>query len=358
MYTKDELAIIVLDSMLGIEYKHKINILAAVKRPSDLFDKEAAGRVAFSVIGENKANTVASAFNDDYAGFILEKCEKRGTKVITKISEGYPSEYVNVFMPPLCLYCNGDERLLSKDKKFAIVGSRKCSPEMLALTTDFAAEISSAGGIIVTGSAGGADIAAIKGSLDSGSVISVVAGGIDHVYPEFNRRLIEKVENSALVISEQPPEYEVKPWLFPMRNRLIAGLSKGVLITGGKLDSGARHTATFALDDGKEVFAFPYPPRSAIGALCNSLIKNSGAALCDDVNDILSFLGLERKEEEKTELEGDELSVFKLIKEGVEDADAILEKTGMKMFELAPVLTSLELQGLIVKLSGNSYKAV
>ena len=189
-----------------------------------------------------------------------------------------------------------------------------------------------------------------------GKVVSVLAGGINHVYPDYNKRLIDKVEKNALVISEQPPDYEVKPWMFPVRNRIIAGLAKGVLIAGGKKDSGARHTATFALEGGKDVYAFPYSVGIATGELNNYLIKN-GAYLCDDVNDILHNLGIEKTEEKPLDLEEDQLKIYELIKSGTDGVDTLLEASGMKMYELAPVLTELEVGGFIVKLAGNIYKA-
>ncbi len=355
-YTADELAVIALDSILGLEYKHKMKILEAVKRPSDLLN--GATDVVFDVLDDSKARTVANAFGKDYTDYVVEKLEKRATKAITCYSEGYPDEFENCYLPPICVYCNGNVNLLYEEHKFSIVGSRKSPTDISAITTEYASALAEAGACVVTGSAGGGDTAAIKGALPTGKVVSILAGGINKVYPEYNKRLIESVEKDALVISEQPPDYEVKPWLFPMRNRLIAALGKGVLITSGKYDGGARHTAAFALDQGKEVFAFPYPPKATYGQLCNSLIKTSGAALCDDVNDILSFLGL-NSEKGKPELTDEtEKRVYELIKEGVDNADIILKELSMKSFELAPVLTSLELQGYIAKDAGNNYKAI
>ena len=357
-YTNDELAVIVLDSMMGFEYKHKKRILDKFSSPKEVFaDKNAFKEAAFSVVEESKAKTVVAAFDESYISYILEKYENRGTSVITYISDDYPESLKNVDCPPLCLYCNGNVDLLKKRHKFAIVGSRKCLPDICAITKDFSSKLSDAGVCLVTGSAGGADTSTIEGALDRGSVISVLAGGINHVYPDYNKRLIAKAEKSALVISEQPPDYEVKPWMFPVRNRIIAGLAEAVLIAGGKMDSGARHTATFALEGGKDVYAFPYSLGIATGELNNHLIKN-GAYLCDDVNDILSNLGVEcAKEDPSPDLDEEQMKIFAFIKNGADSVDILLEKSGMKMYELAPVLTELEVGGFIVKLAGNTYKA-
>ncbi|MBR1891909.1 MAG: DNA-protecting protein DprA, partial [Clostridia bacterium] len=176
-------------------------------------------------------------------------------------------------------------------------------------------------------------------------------------YPAYNKQLIERVEKFGLVISEQPPDFEVKPWLFPVRNRIIAGLAEGVLVAAGKRDSGARHTATFALEGGKDVFAFPYSIGVSYGELPNSLIK-SGAHLCDDVNDILETMRVDVKKVASVKLEGDEKNVFSLIKDGVILADDLVERSGLKSYEVATVLTKLELGGFIARAAGNTYKAI
>jgi len=357
-YTNDELAVILLDSMLGLEYKHKKNILDRFPSPSGIFaDKEKFVNVVFDVVKESKAKTVAASFDREYLKYILDGYKERGTVVVTYVSDGYPEELTYVDSPPLALYCNGNVGLLKSAPKFSIVGSRKCLPDICAITKDYAAKLSEADVCLVTGSAGGADTATIEGAMGGGKVICVLAGGINHVYPEYNRRLIQKVEKNALVVSEQPPDCEVKPWMFPVRNRIIAGLGRGVLIAGGKKDSGARHTATFALEAGKDVFAFPYSLGIVTGELNNYLIKN-GAYLCDNVNDVFSSLGIKAKKQEPIEnqLDGAALSIYKHIAEGADSVDALIEKTGLKAYDIAPALAELEVLGFIVRLAGNTYK--
>lgn len=357
-YDRDELAVILLDSMMGLEYKNKIAILDRLDSPKQLFSQDDyVTEVIYSVLPESKANTVASAFNENYLNHVVTKLESRNVRVITKYSENYPESLQNVDCPPLCLYCNGNVSLLEEQKIFAVVGTRKCPSDVLRLTKDFASQLSEAGLCLVTGSAGGVDSAVIEGALPSEKIISVVAGGINNVYPAYNKQLIERVEKFGLVISEQPPDFEVKPWLFPVRNRIIAGLAEGVLVAAGKRDSGARHTATFALEGGKDVFAFPYSIDVSYGELPNSLIK-SGAHLCDDVNDILETMRVDVKKVASVKLEGDEKTVFSLIKDGVILADDLVERSGLKSYEVATVLTKLELGGFIARAAGNTYKAI
>ena len=296
-------------------------------------------------------------FDKKYHDYVFAGLEKHQTVCVTLYSEGYPQLLKQTDIPPLVLYCNGNTGLLKKEKTFAIVGSRKCLPYAIELAKDFSGKIAKGGAVVVTGSAGGADKAAIDGAVESGNLISVIAGGIGHIYPEYNKTAILKVAETGLVVSEQSPDCAVKPWMFPVRNRIIAGLSKGVLIVGGDRESGARHTANYAADYGREVFAFPYSIGIKSGELNNELIK-SGCNLCDDINDIFDFLKIKENTEDKISLKGDEAVIYAAIKDGFDDVNKLVLKTDKKMFELAPILSSLEIEGLIVKMAGNKYKTV
>ncbi len=357
-YTLNEVAIIVLDSIIELEYKHKKLVLSKFNEPKDILaNSEKTKEIIYSLFDKPLASIINLSFSKDYFNYIVEKYEKLGTRVITYLSKDYPEELTNIDSPPLCLYCNGNIGLLSKNKKFSIVGSRKTLTDICQLTKNVSKSLSESDVVIVTGSAGGADKSAIEGAVASGNIISVLAGGLSFVYPAYNKRLIEVVEENGLVISEHQPATPSRPWMFPVRNRIIAGLSSGVLIVSGSKESGARHTANFALDYGREIFAFPYSLGISSGELPNSLIK-AGANLCEGVADIFNFFGIEEKPVKKIELDEDEQMVYDLIKEGICDVDEILKKLNIQMFELAPTLSMLELDGLIVKLAGNKYKTV
>ena len=359
-YDKGSLAAIVLDSLVGLEYKHKIKLLQSVRDPKELFCLPVdADEYLSSVLGQAKANTVRTALKDaDYHRYVIEGLNEKGTKCIPITDENdYPFLLRNSHLPPFVLYCNGNTDLLKTEYPFAIVGSRKCLPNYNAYAENYAKDLSLAGATIVTGCAGGADTAAIKGALDTGRIISVIAGGIDHIYPEYSKSLVKNIVENGLVVSEYPPDYSVKPWMFPMRNRIIAGLSKGVLIVGGDLDSGARYTAASAVEYGREVFAFPYSLGIKSGELNNSLIK-SGAAICTELKDVTDFLGIKTQKEEQTDLSGDLKEVYELIKSGVDETFRLVERTEIPVFELSAILSELEIDGLIVKLSGNKYKTV
>lgn len=359
-YDKKELAVIALDALYGVEYKYEKKILDSVKNPEDLFKGKAfVEKVLAECFSEVKANTVAMSLTAEFADSVVKSLDKRGVTAITCYSKEYPERLKNVDSPPLVLYCVGNIDLLNESKILGAVGSRKTLPYAEELLKNVVSTVVKAGATIVTGSATGADKAAISASLESGKIISVLTGGIDHVYPECNRSIIEKVAKRGLVISEQAPSVAPTYWMFPVRNRIIAGLSDAVLIASGDKKSGARHTADFALNYGRQVFAFPYSVGIKSGELCNDLIKN-GAALCDGYQDILDELGLsfDETEEEVLELDEEEKKLYDAISNGMEDMTKYCMQHGVRFVEIAPTISSLEIQGLIVKTAGNRYKPV
>lgn len=359
MYTVEELAIITLDSLSGLEYKHKNSILNAIEDLSKLFslDENVFQKIAL-IIGEAKSNAVKLAFDREYVKKLLNDMQDRNIVAITFLSDGYPERLKQIAAFPLVIYAKGRVELLKNENPFAIVGSRKTLPYATKFASYIAKEVSDLGGVVVTGSAIGGDRSAILGALDSGNVISVLAHGHDCVYPESNRSLIEKVEKKGLVISEYPFSVASRSWMFPVRNRIIAGLSRGVLVVSGEMDSGARHTANYALEFNREIFALPYSIGITSGSLCNHLIK-SGAYLCEGIEDVCQCLDVEdREKEESISLDEEEKKVYYAIKNGCDNANSLIAECGLKIFELTPIISSLEIKGLIVKMLGNKYKSI
>lgn len=360
VYTDGELAVLALDSLKGLEYKYEMAALKAVPSPEFLFSGGEALKTRLApAIGEQKAKTVAMSLTKQYCASVVSGLEKRGITAVTLFSEEYPERLKVIDAPPLVLYCKGNTALLSSSKTFGTAGSRKTLPYAEQLLKNIAKTCAAAGITVVTGNAPGADRAALTSSYESGKVISVIIGGFDHIYPECNSSLVNAVAKTGLVVSEQPPDVAPMYWMFPVRNRIIAGLSDAVLVVSGDKKSGARHTAEFALNYGKSVFAFPYSVGIKSGELCNELIKN-GAGLCDSCDDILDELDVkfDPAEEEALSLEGDEKKLYEAIKGGAEDMTKYCNENGVKFFEIAPALSSLEIMGLIVKTAGNRYKPV
>ncbi len=359
IYSADERAIIWLDGFLGLSKEQKLKMIAAVKSPSALLEDIT---LLEQFVGDTVAQTVYSAVRSSLnAGFdntVLRELEELGVTAVTCMSDNYPDCFLTIPDPPLVIYCIGDLELLSERNRFTIVGSRKTLAPMISLAEDYAKQLAESGVVIVTGLAEGVDSAVIKGALPTGNIISVLPGGFKHIYPEFNKSLFNKIKENGLVISEYPPDAVSKAYHFPERNRLLAALSKGVLICSAGKKSGTSYTADFANEYGKDVFAFPYTIGVPSGEGCNAMIKEY-AMLCDSVEDIFTSFGISpKKQEAKLDLSEREKKVFSCIKEGEIHIDLLLQKTGYKIFEISPVLTMLEIKKLIVKNPGNTYTAI
>ena len=358
--TRDENALIFLDSFESLEYKHKKALLDLAKTPCDLFRNTDIINGYFSSIGKPQ---IASAMllalkNKDYVKEIIQSSLVGADDVITLASENYPIELANIPTPPIVLYARGNLSLL-KRQKFAIVGSRKTLPLYAKKAEEIAQRLSSSGVVIVTGIAEGADTSAIKGALPSGNIISVFAGEVGKVYPSTANELAQKIITSGgLILSEFPAGRTPRVYSYPIRNRIIAGLSLGALIVSGAESSGARYTAGYSVDFGREVFCLPYGIGVASGEICKSLIKN-GAVMVESAEEIASALNINLKEENQEEiaLSASEQTLYKLIRYGVSNTDILAERSGLMIFEIISALGMLELKGLIVKDSNGEYSS-
>ena len=355
-YSRQETDAIVLDSFEEITYKNKYLILSGQENAFSKYDKNAPSLI--KSLSEGVYNKVRGKFSDgDYRKKVLSSLEKKKVTCITYFSDNYPEDLRQIPNPPIVLYCKGNLSLL-KNRRFAIVGSRRTQSNIMRECSKIADELSGTF-TIVTGMADGADSAAVEGALKSGKVISVLAYGFDHVYPAVSERLIKRVEQNGLLLSEYPPEIQPRNYQFPIRNRIIAGLSDAVLVVSAGKKSGALITASYAVEYGKQVMAFPYGMGVTYGEGCNQLIKQ-GANLVENTLDIFEAFGLEYKPPEKQiELTNDEQIALAAIKEAGEAfAPAIAEKLNKLPHQIIPVLSSLEIKGLIIRLGGNRYAAL
>ncbi|MBT2573370.1 DNA-processing protein DprA [Bacillus sp. ISL-51] len=188
----------------------------------------------------------------------LSDFRRQGISVIPISSSRYPSWLKTIYDPPAVLFAKGDASLLEKGRKIGIVGTRKPTEDGIKAVHHLTAELSKKGWIIVSGLAAGIDGLSHKASIRAkGHTIGVIAGGFHHIYPRENLPLAEYMAEHQLLLSEHPPETKPKKWHFPMRNRIISGLSEGIVVVQGKEKSGSLITAYQALEQGREVFAVP-----------------------------------------------------------------------------------------------------
>lgn len=296
----------------------------------------------------------------------LDELKRKNIRVIPLMSRSYPKSLKNISDPPICLYVKGDISQTenfnnSSDLFFAIVGTRTPTPYGQQVAKKFAYELAKAGFIIVSGMAIGIDSEAHKAAIDAeGKTIAVLGCGVDIVYPAVNGYLYEKIiKTGGLIISEFPPGQMVQKGLFVARNRLISGLSMGVLVVEGAKDSGSLITARYAGEQGKEVFAPPGPLTSEMSAAPNLLIRQ-GARLVTSISDILEEFNLKlapkKKEDITKDLNTEERVLFEILVKETKLADELAEETKQSVEKVLHLLTILEIKGIVEKNSQGKYQ--
>jgi len=265
-------------------------------------------------------------------------------------SPEYPDELKNIYYPPKSLYVKG-LALDSLQPRVAIVGSRKCTAYGRAIAGELARDLAAMGIVVVSGLAKGIDAAAHSGALRTGKTISVLGCGFDFIYPKENKNLYQLIPEQGAIITEYPDDTPPISQNFPGRNRIISGLSLGVIVVEATRKSGALITADFALEQNKEVMVVPGHIKSPSSAGCHELIK-AGAALVTTADDVLDNLGLESassKAEPKDELSETELLLLKIIEFEPLHIDRLALESGRAVSETAAVLLQLEIKGYIKK---------
>lgn len=354
-YTQEETNLIVLDSFAELTYRQKYLLLSRLQTPHPDFDRYE--NLLIKSLADGVYNKVRTLFSDaDYRMRVIDELEQKGVTCVTFFTEGYPDCLSQIPCPPLVLYGKGNFSLLS-ERKFAVVGSRVTLPNVMKLCVSLSAQLCEHFAV-VSGMADGADSAALEGALASGKIISVVAHGFDYVYPAFNENLTRRIERQGLLLSEYPPKIAPRKFHFPVRNRIIAGLSEALLVVSAGKKSGALITAGYALEYDRTLFAFPYTVGVASGEGCNSLLKKGGI-LAENILDIFSVLGLDCKMREAVALTEEERQLYRFICERGEGfVPELAEKMGKSPFQLIPLITALEIKGMIARLGGNRYAPV
>ncbi|MDO9381719.1 MAG: DNA-processing protein DprA [Hyphomicrobiaceae bacterium] len=291
----------------------------------------------------------------------LAAADKIGVRPIFTIEPGYPASLAATGVPPPLLYVKGNDELLQKPT-VAIVGSRQASAAGHKLARQFAAELGRAGYVIASGLARGIDGAAHEAALLTGTV-AVVAGGIDIIYPPEHADLTQRIAEKGCIVSEMPPGFVPRAKEFPRRNRIIAGVSLGVLVVEAARRSGTLVTARLAAELGREVFAIPGHPLDPRAEGTNQLLK-SGAVFVTEAADLIAALqpmieqpedrGLAREPEtppapfsEPALSHSDRQRVLSALGPHPSDVDEIGRAAGLSARAVRLVLVELDLAGRI-----------
>lgn len=332
---------------------------------------------------------------------IMGDCDRLGIRILTRQDAAYPERLGAIHQPPLVLYMKGRPVTFDEEAAIAIVGTRGATPYGIQAAAGLSMELTRSGALIVSGMAQGIDAAAIRGALNAGgSVVSVLAGGIDVIYPKENRFLYQDVAAVGTLISENPPGTEHRGSYFPVRNRIISGLSVGVIAVESGRTGGTLHTVGHALDQNREVFAVPGPINAPMSEGTNRLIQEGAAKLIMDAEDVIcelidrfpnrlrrqdplpqedaeqrreaaaSAVERQRPREEKTvdipteveyisreKLTEDQREILLALEEGQLRADDLVERTQIEARRVLSALTLLQVQGYVTEESGKRFRA-
>ena len=279
-----------------------------------------------------------------------------GTSIVTFLDDDYPELLRQVADPPLVLWIWGDKDVLS-ETCVGVVGSRDALPVSLAIARKLGRELSDAGVTVVSGLAVGVDGAAHAGALEGeGRTIGVLGSGLDRLYPARHRELAHRVAERGAVVTELPPHAEPLPSHFPLRNRIISGLSRAVVVVEAGENSGSLITARMAEQQNRSVMAVPGGPLSGRHRGSNALIKD-GARLVETVEDILEEIrwsGAGSAQKASNPLEISELEAKMAL--GISySVDQLAERTGRIPGDLVAELAMLELSGRVRRVGGGQF---
>jgi DNA processing protein len=367
---------IALKSIDGIGNASFQPLIDHFRTPAAVFSASIQDLSSVSGISKKSATAIVSFKDWDKILRQLDALDKMNVQVITCFDERYPKNLHNIYDRPPFLYVLG--RLEQEDIPVAIVGSRHASTYGKYTTDRISRELALRGITIVSGMARGIDSCAHRGALAAkGRTIAVLGSGLDVIYPPENKNLFAAIAQSGAVISEFPLGTQPLPYHFPARNRIISGLSYGVVVVEAGEKSGSLITARLAMEQGREVFAIPGTIDSASSRGTNSLIKQ-GAKLIDNIDDILEDIlpQLERStprlmpprqehdtirnQQTEIQLNRDSLkpieqAILTSLSQGKKHADDIISDTGLPPADVLSHLFNLELKGIILQHPGKLF---
>ncbi len=387
-----------LSSLEGLTNLNRLRLLAQFGTPESVF--YASSEEISRVEGLSRGQTALVANkNMDETERILGECERLGLRILTLQDAEYPARLRNIFDPPVLLYCKGRLPVVDEEVTVAMVGTRSATPYGIRSAEEIGYGLAKQGAVVVSGMAEGIDAAALRSAMRAGGkVISVLACGIDVIYPQQNAYLYQDVSVAGVLLSEYAPGTEPHKTHFPIRNRIISGLALGTVVVEAPLHrSGALITARTALEQGRDVFAVPGGIDAEMSRGCNQLIRD-GAALVAEAWDVLREyqavypqkvkakkfetpreLGYEarqrkaeqdehRREEQnrsarpvidpaKESLSDDQLTVLRVLSsEEAMQADDVIDVTELTARRVLSALTVLVMDGFAEEESGKRFR--
>ncbi|MBC7327012.1 DNA-protecting protein DprA [bacterium] len=351
----------ILLSKLEISPRKRLALLQAFNSPQEIFQATREALLEVQGITEQNVEKIFALAREggDKEKMIMEKV---GAKIITILDPKYPPNLKEIYDPPIVLYVRGE---IKEEDKFAvaIVGTRRPTQYGRSVAYKLASELVQRGFTVVSGLARGIDASAHRGALEGGGrTIAVLGCGIDIAYPMENKELMDEIARKGAIVSEFAPGTPPQPWHFPVRNRIISGLSLGTVMVQAPEGSGALITADLALEQGREVFAVPGNIEDPRSKGPHQLIKE-GAKLVEFVEDIITELGIPSQISHPAPavstpnlfLPPEEEQLLKLLSYEERYIGDISRDAGLPPSRVASILTMLELKGLVKRLPGDHF---
>lgn len=355
----------------GFGTKRVKQLLTQFPDPSKIFKLSKSELRTVEGIGEASALTLLSFDAWDEVDETIEATEKVKANILTIADENYPQLLKQIYDPPILLWYKGDIEALS-ESGIAVVGTRNTTSYGKKMAKKLSTELAENGLCIFSGLAHGIDSVAHQSAVDVGSkTVAVLGSGIDWIYPAANKDLANAiVKGGGVVITEYPPKSKPDAGNFPVRNRIVSGLSLGTLVVESGIQGGSIITADLALDQNREVFAVPHPIDSPSGTGCNYLIKSGSAKLVQSVDDILEELPIEGNVEHRIaniehstksnwrDLELDDLSkkICELLEEKEFQIDALADEIGASTSQLLVAMLTLEMKQIVTQKAGKIFE--
>ena len=364
-------SLIALSLIPNLGIKRIQQLLKQLDKPSDLFRFDKSSLLKLDGVGESIAKQISEFNSWDLVESIIDRTTKIDSQLISILDEEYPDSLKQIYDPPVLLWVKGDISTLNLNG-IAIVGSRNPSDYALKMTVKFTQDAIQNNLCVYSGLAYGVDTLAHRTSLEmNGKTVAVLGSGIDKIYPNANIPLAAKiVESGGAVISEFLPGTKPDAVNFPIRNRIVSGLSKGVLVIETSEKGGSRITANLALDQNREVFVVPHPLTNPNGTGCNELIKKGYGKLVQDFDDISVELNISEsntnQESSKSnsfnsekwmnaDISNELKMICEVIQNGAHQLDEISSSLSLSSQETLVRLLELEFQDLVSQRSGKYF---
>ena len=352
--------------VMGDRIKRHHRLLEEYGDAHSVFDAARTGDIRPAVRGDDVLlPLVKSKANEAYIDRCLSYIQKNNINTVLPEDDNYPALLKEIHLPPMVLYVKGN---LPKHipLPIGVIGSRQCSQYGAEVARRLSGELAASGVCVVSGLAHGIDCISARAAIDNAPkdaipTVAVLGSGVDVVYPAENRRLYDEICERGAVISEFSPGTAPDKYNFPRRNRIISGMSKGVLVVEAAIKSGTRITVDYALEQGRDVFAVPGRITDETCRGTNEMIRDGMAKLVNEAGDILIEYGIDAAEARRaaeldySALSMEEMLIVNLLKAAQRSVDELMEMTGMDMGLLNSTLTEMEFSGIIKQSPGRLY---